>query len=304
MTSLEHLKVLLSNGAADLSTFAFEFRRTYGRLMPAGCCRYDDLVQVAGSGTIRRTLFASMLDPAAETGVWQVRIADGGAMRNLARKIVEANLNEAPPAHVEPGDAMFWVRVMAAGTNQTFLFSGDKLAHKRLLAEIRTALAPMIDEALLNPVRTLAMELEMPIRLPRGKVRAPVQLTFRNRGSQGHWLRNPYAPLRGEADANDIRQLTYRILPPASPTGPTPMPPQTLYATLDIAPEKTEEQPYILVEPGAEMSFAYTVSLDLSAPGRYGFDATYGAFASAEPMEGFPRWAGCLGTRRVELNIS
>ena len=307
MSALAQLQSMLAAGD-DLSRFAFEFRRTYGRLMPAGCSRYDDLVQATGVGMIRRTLFASMIDATAETGVWQARIADPQAMRNLAQKIVEANLDLAPPAHVEPGDLMFWVRVVAAGVIQTFLFSGDKLSHKLLLAPIRTALAPMFDEAMRNPVRTLGMELQMPIRLPRGKVRAPVQLTFHNSGKQAHWVRNPYAPLlQGEAEADDVRRLLYRLVPPSSPTGPTPLPPDTFHASLDVAPDKKPkagEDLYVLLEPGGASIFEFTVALDLSKPGRYCFDAQYGAFASSEPIDVTPRWAGCMGSNRAELNIA
>ncbi len=306
MSALLRLHSMLAAGD-ELSTFAFEFRRTYGRLMPAGCSRYDDLVQATGVGMVRRTLFASMIDASAETGVWQARTSDPEAMRNLAQKIVEAHLDQAPPAHVEPGDLMFWVRVVATGAFQTFLFSGDKLSHKLLLAPIRTALAPMIDEALLNPIRTLGMELQMPIRLPRGKVRAPVQLTFHNSGNQAHWVRNPYAPLQGEAEADDVRRLVYRLAPPSSSTGPTPLPPETLYAYLEVAPDKRPaagEDLYVLLEPGGASTFEFTVALDLSTTGRYCFDAQYGAFASSEAIDGTPRWAGCMGSNRAELKIT
>lgn len=307
MSALARLGQLLANGG-DLSSFRFEFRRTFGLLYAAGCYRYDDLAQVAGIGIVRRTLYASMMDPKAETGVWQARIADPEAMRNLAQAIVDAKLDEVPPLHVEPGNLMFWVRIGALeGDLDTLLLSGDVSSHKRVLAPIRTAMAPMLDEAARNPVRTLGMELEMPIRLPRGKVRAPVQLTFRNSGSQAHWVRNPYSPLYGKTETGDVRHLIYRLVPPSSPTGPTPMPSQPLYATLDVAPENKPEpgeEKYVLLEPGAAMTFEFTVALDLSKPGRYCFDAQYGAFASSEAIEGVPRWAGCAGSNRAELNIA
>lgn len=308
MTALTRLRELLDSGGEDLSTFRLEFRRAYGNRYAAGCYRYDELVQAAGVGIIRYTQYASLMNPAAETGVWQASIPDPQAMRNLARSIVEAKLDQVPPFHVEPGNLMIWVRVAAGGGDfETLLFSGDQSSHKRVLAPIRTALAPMLDEAEKSPVRTLGMELSMPPRLPRGKVRVPVQLTFRNSGNRAHWVRNPYSPLQGGADSHDIRRLVYRLVPPSSPTGPTPLPPQMLFAALEIAAEKRPapgEELHVLVEAGTAVTFEFTVALDLSLPGRYVFDAEYGAFGSSEPIDGIPRWAGCMGSNRVELNIS
>jgi hypothetical protein len=305
MNTRERLESLLAGGGDPLASFGFEFRRTYGRLMPAGCCRYDDVVQLAGTGFVRYTNYASVTNPRGETGVWQARTSNREALLDLVRKIVDAKLDKALAAHVEPADLMLWIRIAVAGTVETFLFSGDRQAHTDLLAPIRLAYGPLVDEAKRNAVRTLGLELRMPNRLPRGRVRAMAQFTFHNNGQAAHWFRNPYSPLRRDLDPGDVRELVYRIVPPWTQDGPAPLPSEKQVAVLlrDDTGGSNEED-YLLLEPGTLRTFEFKVALDLTKSGRYRFDGFYGAFASSEPIDGQPRWAGCTMSNPVELEIA
>lgn len=299
--------LLAATPASDpLPGFGLECRRTRGRRTPSGCMRWEENWQIAGSGMVRCTTFRSLGDqPGAEAGIWQVRL-EPQDIRPLAEVLVETRLHEARPYHVEPGNLMIRVQVVAGGLAESQLLSGDLTDHLNKFRPVQLEAAELMNRAMEAPLRTVGLSIELPLRLPRSKVRVPVAFTLHNSGVQGHWVRNPLSAFPALAE-NDIEtNRLYVALQPQRVPGETPLPPVPVAVDLELpagSVRETGDYEYIWLDAGEAQTFELSAALDLRQPGEYLFWGEFASYTSLQPVDGKPRFAGAVFSDRTGLML-
>jgi len=282
---------------AALGGFGFERHTLKGPGIPGDGNEWEERMTLTGDGALRLRTNRSIGDMGSEPIGEYRRQAEREVVRRIIQLVRETPWGELPRFRIEPADTRIRISVAAAGMVQEvaigFRDPTAILPVKPLLQELDRMAASLRAD----PVRTLAIALEMPRTARAAKIRLPVTLRFRNSGPEGYWLTHPGA--LGRVHRWEQCGLIYGREPERVP-GFTPPPIEQQGAPLEPGEDPRD---LMWVAGGSELSQRFSCLLEPARGGRYLARAVYSTYQGEDHVTGRPRLRGCVFSNQVEIEI-
>lgn len=201
-------------------------------------------------------------------------------------RAIETCLPEGPRIHLEPSDLRVVLDVVAGGERFLRVAGGGPPLMEPYL-DLMSELDQLSRAVREHPRATLAIGFELLAPPRRGTQEARVRVEFRNRGTEGYWMRNPASELEDE-DGEHLRLLA-AWMPPVEP-GVTPLPPQPVGAALYAS--EGSDRPLTWIGPGETRALEFVTRLELE-PGPHLMRVGFATYEGEDLAGGQPRLRGC-----------
>jgi hypothetical protein len=212
-------------------------------------------------------------------------------------RAVELTLAGGPSVRLSPGDVRIMITVVACGARLQRTIGGLPPAlepyQPLLLALDRTA-----SEVRKHPQTVLQLDLELPVELASGPQTIPVVLSFKNRGSEGAWIRNPASGMEGQS--REHVRLWHAERPVEEP-GVTPLLPAPSSVPLDPTPPA--ERPLLWLGPGETEARQFVAQVDLPC-GTHLVRASFASYGGEDAIGGQHLLRGCVFSGEQVVEVS
>lgn len=271
----------VGRGAAPPASFGIERQTLSGGW-------WQDRLSLEGTGRCALHSLRSFGEASGEEiGRWEATLSTDRLPRLL--RAIETCLPEGAPLHLEPSDLRILIRVVADGASFERVAGGPPPRMEPYL-DLMSLLDQCAREVREHPRATLATTFRLLAPPRAGTQEARLEVSFRNRGSDGYWVRNPLAEF-GDADedAEHLRLWVARLEP--DEPGVTPLPPESTGATL--YPAEESDRPLLWIAPGETQALAFVTRLDLD-PGRTLMRVGFSTYEGEDQVGGHVRIRGCV----------
>lgn len=271
-------------------------RASFGieRQMLAGALWRERLV-VEGSGRVGLETLRSFGDASGEEiGRYDAALSPERVSRVL--KALEPCLPEAPRVHLEPSDLRVVLSAVADGARFLRVAGGGPPQMEPYL-DLMSELDKAGREVREHPRATLAMEFRLVAPPRKGTQEARVEVTFRNRGAEGFWVRNPLFEMAEEDDEHvrlwyareSVAERGVTALP-VEPVG------EAMYAVV------ASDRPLLWIEPRESRLLEFVTRMDLD-PGRYLLRAAFSSYEGEDEIGGRTRLRGCVFSPELSVEV-
>lgn len=247
---------------------------------------WAERLTVVGTGKATLSTLRSFGDASGEEiGRFETDILE--KYRTDLVRAVEATLLGGPPANLSPGDVRLLISVVACGSRMSRVVGGGPAElepHMPLLLALDAAAV----QTRAHAKATLKLDMELPSSLPRGPQTLSLELTFRNRGREGAWIRSPSSGM--EDEPMEHVRLWYAEKPRDQP-GVTALPLEPRWVPLE--PGVRVQRPLLWVGPGEVETRPFTAAVELD-PGSYLMRASFASYAGGESVAGQNLLRGCV----------
>ncbi len=259
---------------------------------------WDDRVSVDGAGVVTFTSRRPSGDAGgAAVGVFRSKM-EKEELKSLLQALRKLAAAPPPPARSEAYETRINLSAVADG----HLFGVGAPVFPPALEPLQPVLTPLnvaMGKAQQNPVRSLALELELPDGAGRsGLVAAVVHL--KNAGSEGFWVSNPLTlPNQPERDRVELVYARPIVFTPG--ISPVPVPPsKTLLVPRDAA---TDVPRYLWIPPKGDVAVPLQAKFDGGDAKELVFRAELFAEEGPDEVAGQPRLRGSVFSADLTVQL-
>ncbi len=269
---------VVGRGPEEWKRFAIERQTLSGEW-------WQERLTLDGSGRATLSTLRSFGEASGEEIGRYEAVLGTDRLPNVLRAL-ETCLAERAPARLEPSDLRILIDAVADGARFTRVAGGPPPQLEPYL-DLMNELNRYARDLREHPLATLTLEFRLAAAPRHGTQEARVEVTFRNRGREGYWIRNPLAENEDE-DGEHLRLLVAHV--PYVEPGVTPLPPEPAGAPLFAAEES--DRALLWIGPGESRAMAFVARLELE-PGRHLMRVGFATYEGEDRLAGRHRLRGC-----------
>jgi hypothetical protein len=257
---------------------------------------WHERLAIAGSGKASLSTVRSLGDASGEEiGHYQTLLPAARVAELISA--LELTLEAGSPPRLSPGDVQMVITVVACGARLRRTIGGlppDLEPHRPLLL----ALDQTANEVRMHPKAVLQLDLEMPAQVPPGPQTVPVVLSFKNRGSEGAWIRNPAS---GMEDLPREHVRLWHAEQSIEDPGVTPLLPSP--GCVPLEPTPRVERPLLWLGPGENESRQFEARIDLPCATHL-VRASFCSYGGDSTIGGLRLLRGCVFSGEQGIEVS